>query len=122
MAVTPVFSRLRQTDFKVGDWIKVVALPDEVAEWASNERVFRRNWAWVYRKCVGKRYEVLILGDDNRVYFHEDTLGSCDFAHLHLECEGELSADDYQWLKMNKNHGGYYVNLPTECVVLSPVA
>jgi hypothetical protein len=125
--LAPILPRLpKPIEYKVGDWIRVLALPAKVADWASSERVQARNWAWVYRKCVGKRYEVVIIGDgdgdDSCVYFEENTLGSCDFSHLHLEGDGELSYDDHEWLKRNKNHGGYYVHVPAECVVLAPVA
>jgi hypothetical protein len=114
---------LTRVEYKVGDRIQVIYFPDWVYECALSERTSSRNFAEVYQKCLGKRYEVLLLDDDNGVYFHEDGPDGCVLAHLHLEGDSELSDDGYQWLKKhNGKHGGYYVHLPSDCVILFPFA
>ena len=66
MALAPMFPRLKQVRFKIGDWVRIVALPSyTVAFGSSKERDLRRH-AWILRRCLGRRYQIVYIGNDGR--------------------------------------------------------
>jgi hypothetical protein len=72
MALAPLLPHLKQTGFRVGDLVQIVALPWYTDAWGGSKNRDCRKHARVLRQCLGGRYPVVYVGDDsydsNRLY------------------------------------------------------
>lgn len=64
LAVSPLLPLPNRTGFKVGDWIRIVALPSYTAAWGASWSRDCQEHAQVLRRCLGGRYQVVYVGDD----------------------------------------------------------
>jgi hypothetical protein len=91
LAVSPLLPLPRRSGFKVGDWVRIVALPSYTAAWSASRNHDLQRHAWVLRRCLGGRYPVVYVGDDGRPE-----------------------------LDVSRDIVGYSISLDLECVVRAP--
>jgi hypothetical protein len=66
MAASPLVPFQRRANFEIGDWVQMVALPARTAMYASSTNRDFRRVAWIYRRCLGRRYQIIYVGPDGR--------------------------------------------------------
>jgi len=66
LAVSPLLPFRKRDKLKVGDWVQMVALPSATARYASSTNRDFRRVAWIYRRCLGKRFQITYIGEDGR--------------------------------------------------------
>jgi hypothetical protein len=58
--------QLKRTHYQVGDWVRMVSLPSYVATWRSNMVPVCQRHARVLEQCLGRRLQIIYIGDDGR--------------------------------------------------------
>ena len=92
LAVSPLLPLPRRSGFKVGDWVRIVALPSYTDSWAASNNLDCQRHARVLRRCLGRRFQVFYVGADGRPEFDvgEDiatAVGSTGYSiSIDLEC------------------------------------
>jgi hypothetical protein len=66
LAFLPLLPFRRRAQLKVGDWVRIVALPSYAAPFASSTNRDLRRVAWLYRRWLGGRFPIIYIGDDGR--------------------------------------------------------
>jgi hypothetical protein len=66
LAASPLLPFRNRAGLKVGDWVQMVALPSYAATFASSQNRDLRRFAWIYRRCLGGRFQIIDIGDDGR--------------------------------------------------------
>lgn len=66
LAASPLMPFRKRAELKIGDWVQMVALPSATARYASSTNPDFRRVAWIYRRCLGRRFQITYIGDDGR--------------------------------------------------------
>jgi hypothetical protein len=66
LAVSPLMPFRNRAELRVGDWVQMVALPPSTTRYASSKNRDLRQLAWIYRRCLGGRFQITFIGDDGR--------------------------------------------------------
>jgi hypothetical protein len=66
LAVSPLLPLPKRSGFRVGDWVRMVALPSYTAAWGASWNRDLQRHARVLQRCFGRRYPVVYVGDDGR--------------------------------------------------------
>ncbi len=66
LAASPLIPFRKRAKFKIGDGVQMVVLPSSTARYASSTNRDFRRVAWIYRRCLGGRFQITYIGDDGR--------------------------------------------------------